>query len=461
MMFTILRNMYILTKWPDDIATVAFNSSLTLSRSLRVVVVHLTHSRTPCQHVKKEDTASDMLLDLSGLTREERVMVQASIGNERDFDRVAEALIIQNPRIHLQESQRWAKDGFKRLDNHNARWFRGKGKHTGSGKSGASTHHANLPSVADYDSYHEEDMDESANAYEAHNDPVDPGNDDGEEALDHDDDEENHTLSYDALDDVTVFDAAELDAIALVADTWNDNLDPEVSAQFVHTQTSRTHMFLLHSVSAHIRTSWCVCTHTHGSRLMEKVFVACLCLISPSRLLYSHVSPVLAVPARTLRDHSWQRRHWLRHPHDLAVLSRLKIAGHAPLRTCIAKFGYLAESDANTSYQPKKLDKNTSVDDDTMLINDPNHNFSDFSKTTKENTGQFVGPTVFESPVSARFLWLFCSSNRKQRKPAIGKPLLDKVKQKKEKVLRSMLQNRCQRKIDGTVLVWVWRVSEN
>ena len=41
---------------------------------------------------------SDMLLDLSGLNREERVMVQASTSNERDFDRDAEALIIQHPR---------------------------------------------------------------------------------------------------------------------------------------------------------------------------------------------------------------------------------------------------------------------------------------------------------------------------------------------------------------------------
>ena len=30
--------------------------------------------------------------------------------------------------------------------------------------------------------------------------------------------------------------------------------------------------------------------------------------------------------------------------------------------------------------EPKKFDKNTSVDSDTMLTNDPNHNFSDFSK---------------------------------------------------------------------------------
>ena len=48
-----------------------------------------------------EGHRSDVLLDLSGLTREERAMIQGSIGNERDFDRVAEALIIQHPRIHL------------------------------------------------------------------------------------------------------------------------------------------------------------------------------------------------------------------------------------------------------------------------------------------------------------------------------------------------------------------------
>ena len=56
-----------------------------------------------------EGQGSDMLLDLSGVTREERVMVQASIDNERDFDRVADALNIQHPRIHLRESRKQAK----------------------------------------------------------------------------------------------------------------------------------------------------------------------------------------------------------------------------------------------------------------------------------------------------------------------------------------------------------------
>ena len=72
----------------------------------------------------------DMLLDLSGLTRAERVMVQALINNERDVDSVAEAVIVQHPRIHLRESQRRTKgkgkDGSKRGDPSNTRWFRAK-----------------------------------------------------------------------------------------------------------------------------------------------------------------------------------------------------------------------------------------------------------------------------------------------------------------------------------------------
>ena len=39
----------------------------------------------------------------------------------------------------------------------------------------------------------------------------------------------NAFSSYIALDDVTVVEAAELDAIALLADTWDNDLDPEVT----------------------------------------------------------------------------------------------------------------------------------------------------------------------------------------------------------------------------------------
>ena len=56
-----------------------------------------------------EGHRSDMLLGVSGLTREERFMVQASVNNERDFDKVAEALIIQRQRIHLRKRRKRAK----------------------------------------------------------------------------------------------------------------------------------------------------------------------------------------------------------------------------------------------------------------------------------------------------------------------------------------------------------------
>ena len=82
--------------------------------------------------------------------------------------------------------------------------------------------------------------------------------------------------------------------------------------------------------------------------------------ISPSLVSWL----TLAVLARSLQDHSRLRLHWRSHSHDLAVLSRPKSAGHAPRRICIAKFGYLARTDANTGYGPNEFDKNTSVDNE-------------------------------------------------------------------------------------------------
>ena len=120
-------------------------------------------------------------------------------------------------------------------------------------------------------------------------------------------------------------------------------------------------------------------TYTHGSSAWKGSLH--MCRFSPSRRLPSHDSPSLAVPARSLRNQSRQRLHWLRHPHDLAELSRPDCAGQAQLRTCIAKFDHLASSGANTGYEPKEFDKITSVDSDTTLINGQNHSLSDFSKT--------------------------------------------------------------------------------
>ena len=168
-------------------------------------------------------------------------MVQASISNERDF--LTKLPKPSSFNIHVFISERAederrakAKTDSNVLTIQTLVGFAEKAKANTLAEENLERvpHHANLTSVEDYDYYYDEYMDESENAYQAHDDTVDPGSDDGEEALDNDGDEENETFSsYVALDNVTVFEAAELDAIALLADTWDGDLDPEVSAQVV------------------------------------------------------------------------------------------------------------------------------------------------------------------------------------------------------------------------------------
>ena len=125
-----------------------------------------------------------------------------------------------------------------------------------------------------------------------------------------------------------------------------------------------TYTHLLHAnVSAHNTCTFCLRTLRTSScvsriRMAQVSVKRCLhmCHTSPSRVLHSHVSPVSADPARSLRDHSRLRLHWRSHPHDIAVLSRRKSAGHAPLSTCMAKLGYLTKSVANTGCEYTEWD---------------------------------------------------------------------------------------------------------
>ena len=114
-----------------------------------------------------------------------------------------------------------------------------------------------------------------------------------------------------------------------------------------------------------------------------KRFVACVSYLSISPSL-SHVSPILAVPALSLRHHVPD--------HILAELSRPKSARHAQLRTSTEEFGYQAKSGLHTSFESKEFDKIT-VDDPDL------DNISDCSKTTRENTELLGVPTVFEISV--------------------------------------------------------------
>ena len=50
-----------------------------------------------------EEQRADFLLDLAGLTHNERLMIKSSVGNARDFDKIAEALMCQHPEQHRRE----------------------------------------------------------------------------------------------------------------------------------------------------------------------------------------------------------------------------------------------------------------------------------------------------------------------------------------------------------------------
>ena len=58
----------------------------------------------------------------------------------------------------------------------------------------------------------------------------------------------------------------------------------------VHTLTCRTHIFLLHSLSAHIRTYSCVSTHTNGSSVRKRFFAHVILLHLAFSLLMIHPS---------------------------------------------------------------------------------------------------------------------------------------------------------------------------
>ena len=70
-----------------------------------------------------EGHRADMLLDLAGLDKNERIMIQASIANQRDFDKIADALVVQHPRIHVREQRHRSSDKGK---------GKGKGKYNRS-----------------------------------------------------------------------------------------------------------------------------------------------------------------------------------------------------------------------------------------------------------------------------------------------------------------------------------------
>ena len=101
-----------------------------------------------------------------------------------------------------------------------------------------------------------------------------------------------------------------------------------------------------------------------------------------------------------------------------------------------------------------------------MLVDDSDLiEISDFSKNTRDNTGLFGDLTMFESSVSHVSHDDFDLFKQKAKKACIGKPIArqrERERLRKEEVLQSVLQSRCHRKVDGTILgVILFRLSEH
>ena len=157
-----------------------------------------------------------------------------------------------------------------------------------------------------------------------------------------------------------------------------------------HSLVART-FFLVHNfVHAHFSCMW---THhallklfaVRMSSLLTHIFLSCFTRLCSCCSLTVTSRPL---PATTLLTPTTSCRTFPSWKHRSSALRQRT--------SCLAT---LPSSFLSTGHEPKQFDKITSVDNDTMTVNDQDHNFSDFSKTTNENTRQFG---VFHS------VWILC-----------------------------------------------------
>ena len=79
-----------------------------------------------------ENHRADLLLELSGITKDQQLMIGSSIHNSRDLGKTRDALITQHPRIHIEERNRHRPGVPNHLRSQFVRrrrpWGKGKGK---------------------------------------------------------------------------------------------------------------------------------------------------------------------------------------------------------------------------------------------------------------------------------------------------------------------------------------------
>ena len=180
----------------------------------------------------------------------------------------------------------------------------------------------------------------------------------------------------------------------------------------VHTLTCCTHIFLVYIHCAYTSHILHACD-THAWLMLFAVRMSSLL----THLLLSHVSPVFA-PA--VFDGHFETTA----DYDLTDFDVHDFLPNFPdLKAQVKRtppedelFGYLAKFLPHTGYEPKEFDKITSVDIDTILINDPNHDFSDFSKTHEREHWPIRCSYSVWILSFARFSWVMLFLREKAKK---------------------------------------------
>ena len=166
--------------------------------------------------VISENIRSDLLLSMSGLDYDKQLLIKTTVGNRKDFDEIAKALIKQHPRVHMKE---------RRYGGNERKPFtpgKGKGKSYSSEQRPKNWGHKpkHFAHLADYDVSDEAD-------------PAMPDESDDENVgfMAGDDDDEE-TAEGIPMDVMTAFIASNGDWSDEVAEVCSDQIQCELMAFF-------------------------------------------------------------------------------------------------------------------------------------------------------------------------------------------------------------------------------------
>ena len=226
----------------------------------------------------------------------------------------------------------------------------------------------------------------------------------------------------------------------------------------VHTLVARTFFWCTYTART-LRTFLCV-LHTckaQGSRVSAVRMSSSLCHLTFSLLMFHPSLLLLFIDGHfetfpDLDDLTDVSVHAIL-PNFPDLKAQVKHTPHED-----GEFGYLAKSDANTGNEPKKsltriLPWMMTRRPSTMRITIP--------PTSRKPRTRTQANSVFTQRLNPLFCTFLIGDLVPQRESKESMQSGNLSWTEREKVLWQVLQSRCQRKVNGTVSVWVWRVTEN